>query len=81
MLLNTGRKTRSCGRRISVWFWTFWFGNAGKIAIWTFLSGTRILHLKAQRRGREETTEVVLEGIHVHNIMENEMKCGMKNSV
>lgn len=49
--------------------------------MWTFLSRTRISYLEAQRRGREEITEVVLGRIRVHSIMENEIRWGAKNSL
>jgi len=52
VLLNTGRKKKVVGKEFQLVL-DIWFGNARKMAIWTFLSSTRILHLEAQRRGRE----------------------------
>lgn len=75
------KKEKSCGQSISTWFWTFWVGNAGKIAMWTFLPNIKVPSLKAQRRLREEVIKAVLEGIQVHNVIENEIKCGVKNSI
>lgn len=46
-----------------------------------FFSRTRILYLEAQGKGREEITEVALGGIQVLTVMENEIRCGVRNSL
>lgn len=49
--------------------------------MWTFLSNIKVPSLEAQRKLREEVIKAVLEGIQVHSVIENEIKCGVKNSI
>lgn len=68
-LLNIGRKRKS---------WAKHFSLVLELLVWKC---KRNSYVEIQRRGSEEISEAVLEGTQVHNIMENVIKCDVKNSI